>query len=75
MDVRVLLTPASAHEGPLCKANFIQENKFMAFGRGFMNLFDYTESIVIELFPCIGWHHLFLPYLLDLNSILKVQSP
>jgi hypothetical protein len=75
MDVRVLLTPASAHEGPLCKANFIQENKFMAFGRGFMNLLDDAEPIVIELVPGIGWHHLFLPHLLDLDSILKVQSP
>jgi hypothetical protein len=47
----------------------------MAFGRGFMNLLDDAEPIVIELVPGIGWHHLFLPHLLDLDSILKVQSP
>ena len=47
----------------------------MAFGRGFMNLLDDAEPIVIELVLGISWHHLFLPHLLDLDSILKVQSP
>jgi len=38
MDVGVLSTPASAHEGPLGEANFVQENQLEALGFCFIEL-------------------------------------